>query len=96
MTQQTITIAVPKWTREIAAQPKKSVRGLLKTFAFLKMKGYERETETFRKKYGVAFIQFEKKIKADKKEDFAQWDDYLVWKGLEAAYQKWHKRYKER
>ena len=96
MAQQTITIAVPKWTQEIAVQPKKSVRGLLKTFAFLKMKGYERQTDAFRKRYGVGFIPFEKKIKAGRKENFAQWDDYLVWKGLEAAYQKWQKRYKER
>lgn len=96
MAQQTTTITIPKWARELTTQPQKPVKDLLKTLAFLKMKEYERQTDVFRKKYKIGFTQFEKKIKASKKENFVQWDDYLVWKGMETAYQTWQKRYKER
>lgn len=93
MAQQTITITIPKWTREIAAQPKKSVENLLRTFSFLKMKEYERQIGSFREKYKIAFNRFEKKAQSGKKENAALWDDYLVWKGLELAHQMWEKRY---
>ena len=71
------------------------VRRLFKTIAFLKMKEYERQAQPFRERYDTLFPLFEKKITARKKEDTSIWDDYLVWKGLEAARAKWDRRYKE-
>ncbi|MEK7532110.1 MAG: hypothetical protein AAB579_00685 [Patescibacteria group bacterium] len=96
MAQQTTTITVPKWIQKNAAETKPSVKDLLRTFAFLKMKEYERQTDAFRQKYKTDLIRLEKKIKTGKKENPELWDDYIVWKGLNLAYQKWVKRYKNR
>lgn len=67
----------------------------MKSVAFLKMKEYERQAESFRSRYKTSFRAFEKKIKSRKREDFNAWDDYIVWKGVEAASEKWRNRYKE-
>jgi len=94
MTRQGSTITLPKWIKEISPQPEKYLKSILKTLAFLKMKEYERQMQVFEKKYKTSFPQFEKKLKSQKKEDFNLWDDYLVWKGLYQAYQKWQERTK--
>lgn len=95
MVNQTSTISIPKWAKERALHPVTSVGKMLKTLAFLKMKEYERQIEVFREKRKSTFSQFEKKVTARKKEDPEAWDDYIVWKGLEAARDKWQKRYNE-
>ena len=59
------------------------------------MKEYERQLQIFEAKYKASFPQMEKRIKAEKKENFELWDDYIVWKGLYEAYNKWRKRYQE-
>jgi len=94
MRRQNTTITLPKWLKEVSPHPEKYLKRLLKTLAFLKMKEYERQMQVFEKKYKILFPQFEKKLKSQKKENFKLWDDYLVWKGLYQAYQKWHQRAK--
>ena len=59
------------------------------------MKEYERKMQGFQKKYKLPFSAFEKKVISGKKENARLWDDYIVWKGIDAAYQKWVKRYEE-
>lgn len=95
MANKSSTITLPKWAREIIPRPQKYLKDSLKNLAFLKMKEYERQIQTFKQRYKISFNQFEKKVKSLKKENFKLWDDYLVWKGLNDAYQKWFKRYKE-
>jgi len=89
------TVSLPEWIKEISPQPIKYFKGLLKTVAFLKMKEYQRQIQPYQEKYKLSFDQFEKMVKSQKEENFEIWDDYLVWKGLHLAYQKWLKRYKE-
>lgn len=95
MANKTSTITIPKWVWEISPQPQKYLKEIFKTLAYLKMKEYERQLQPFKEKYKISFEQFEKKVKTQKKENFELWDDYLIWKGLNQAYQKWFKRYKE-
>jgi len=59
---------------------------------------YHRVTEKirlFEKKYGASFSEFEKKLKTSGKEDFAEWDDYMEWKGYEMVLQRLIKEKKE-
>lgn len=94
MANNTSTIVIPKWIKEITPTPSKYVREIFKTLAFWKVKEYERQLQPFQEKYKISFEHFEKKIKSQKGENFENWDDYLIWKGLYSAYQKWLKRYK--
>ena len=71
------------------------VRRLFKSIAFLKMKEYERQIQPLRERHKMPFPAFEKKVALLKKEDDSAWDDYIVWKGLEAAREKWERRYEE-
>lgn len=89
------TITFPKWIKEITPQPEKYLKDLFKAIAFLKMKEYQKQIQPYQEKYHLSFNQFEKKVKSQKKESFEVWDDYLVWRGLYQAYQKWLKRYRE-
>lgn len=95
MANKTSTVTIPKWIREISPQPQKYLREIFKSLAFLKMKEYERQLQPYQKKYKITFEQFEKKVKSQRKENFQLWDDYLIWKGIYQAYQKWLKRYKQ-
>ncbi|MEK7541447.1 MAG: hypothetical protein AAB533_01205 [Patescibacteria group bacterium] len=92
---QRYTSTIPKWAQETMPRATRPVSRLFKSIAFLKMKEYERQTQTFEERHQMPFLMFEKKIGALKKEDAAAWDDYLVWKGLEAAREKWRKRYEQ-
>ena len=93
MARQSSTITLPKWIKEISPEPEKYLKGILKTLAFLKMKEYERQMQVFEKIQNL-FSSIWEKIKTSKKEDFNLWDDYLVWKELYQAYQKWQERTK--
>jgi hypothetical protein len=95
MAASTSSISIPGWVKEFSPRPKKYIKGLFKTLAFLKMKEYERQSEIFRRKYKTSLNRFEKRMNAQKKESFNTWDDYLLWKGLEGAHQKWERRYRE-
>jgi len=94
MANNTSTIIIPKWIKEIAPKPSKYIKEIFRTLAFQKLKEYERQLQPFREKYKISFEKFEKKIKSQRKENFEAWDDYLIWKGAQLAYQKWLKRYK--
>ena len=95
MDNKTATITVPEWTKEITQSPQKYIKDIFRNIAFLKVKEYEREIQPFQEKYKISFEKFEEKAKSQKKENFEIWDDYLVWKGLDLAHQKWLKRYKK-
>lgn len=95
MLNKNSTTIFPEWVKELSPTPEKYIRDFFKNLAFLKMKELEREMEVYEKKYRISFEEFEKKLKKKKKENFKSWDDYLVWKGIYLARQKWFKRYKE-
>lgn len=88
------SLTIPKWAGEAMPRAARPVHELWKNIAFLKMREYERQTGSFRERYRMPFSAFEKKALSRKSERFAEWDDYLVWKGLEAAAEKWRQRYR--
>ncbi|MCK4474039.1 hypothetical protein KAU40_02120 [Candidatus Parcubacteria bacterium] len=93
MNNKTPTIIFPKWIKEVTPNPSRYVKQIFRNLAFLKIKEYERQLQPFQAKYKMSFEQFEEKVKSQKKENFEIWDDYLIWKGLHLAHQKWLKRY---
>jgi len=95
MANNSSTIIIPKWVKEITPSPSKYIREIFRTLAFWKLKEYERQLQPFQEKYKISFEQFEEKVKSQKKENFEIWDDYLIWKGLHLAHQKWLKRYEK-
>jgi len=95
MAQRNFSYTLPKWVTELTPQPKEYLTGILRSVVFAKMKEYERHMQVLESKYKISFSQFEKKVKSQKKENFELWDDYIVWKGLYEAYEKWHKRYQQ-
>ena len=95
MAQRNFSYTIPKWVEELTPQPKKYLTSILRSVAFAKMKEYERQIQPFEAKHRVPFERFEKRIGRQKQERFALWDDYIVWKGLHEAYQRWLNRYRE-
>jgi hypothetical protein len=95
MAQRNISYTIPKWVTELTPQPKKYLTSILRGVAFAKMKEYEKQLQVFQAKYKIPFTEFEKKTSTQKKEQFELWDDYIVWKGLVEAQNKWLKRYQE-
>lgn len=91
--QSSLKLNIPVWIKEITPSPKKYLDHLFKAMAFSKMQEYQRKQEPFKSAYKQDFPAFEKKLKTLKKEDFKKWDDYIIWKGIYQAYQKWLKRY---
>ncbi len=89
----TQTITLPNWVKEITPQPKNYFKKLLRSSAFVKMQEYQKKMQIYKMKYKIEFNDFENKIKLQKKENFEMWDDYIVWQGLNNAYEKWQKRY---
>lgn len=87
------TITLPSWLKEISPQPKIYLKRLLKSSAFVKMQEYKKKLQIYEIKYRTQFDEFEKKVKSLNKENFEMWDDYIIWQGLNKAYEKWQKRY---
>ena|SRR3990170_8092660 len=95
MADRNFSYTLPKWVMELTPYPKQYVASILRNVVFAKMKEYERQRQVFESKYKIPFSQFEKRVKTQKTENFEFWDDYIVWKGLQNAYHKWHKRYQK-
>ena len=60
-----------------------------------KMKEYELAIQEYEIKYGLVFEHFEQQLKANEKEDFEKWDDYIEWKAYSKAYSYWSCVHKE-
>jgi|GEM_PF-2070749 len=65
----------------------KTVIDLLYSSIIFEIHQTQSKLELFRKKYRSSFSDFEKRIKASKRENINQWDDYIEWKGLNKYYQ---------
>ncbi len=84
----------PEWVNELTGEPQQYLNRLLKMVAFSKMQEYDRKQEPFRARYNAEFPAFEKRVVEEDSEDTDAWDDYVVWKGVHAARQKWAERYR--
>lgn len=85
---------LPKWVEEIPNRDEMYVDFWLST-ALVKMQGYAKRAEIYRDKYGVPFDEFSTRVLSAKKENLPEWDDYIVWKGIEEAKNLWLNRYEE-
>jgi len=89
----TMELHVPRWVKEERGEIN-IIRSLLFDAA-TKLEYYRSRTLAFEKKYGLPYEKFEEKIKKDKKENFEEWDDFIIWEGFHQAYREWEKRYEE-
>lgn len=60
-----------------------------------KMTEYKKQMEIFERKYKTEFEEFQKRIRMSEKEDFEEWDDYIIWEGLHKGYMKWKEVYED-
>ena len=72
-----------------------SLKEFLIFYPLTKLGEYKKQIEVFEKKYNMSFQEFEKKVKESEEEIFEEWDDYIIWEGLEKALKIWKKRYEE-
>lgn len=89
------TCKIPNWTKEFAPKPELHIKKLFSAVALTKMNEYMRQIEVFESKYKMKFPQFKKKVNSAKKENFQEWDDFMLWEGLDYLFKKWQKRYQE-
>lgn len=63
--------------------------------ALSKAEYYHSRCKEMEEKYGMDFVSFKKKIEKTKKEDFSEWDDFILWEGYTLGYKEWNKKYEE-
>ncbi|MBC7251990.1 MAG: hypothetical protein H5T62_17150 [Anaerolineae bacterium] len=63
--------------------------------ALRKMQEYARQAEVYERRYNTTFEEFEQRVMTSDTEHLDEWDDYVVWRGLHLAAEKWRKRYEE-
>jgi len=85
---------LPKWTEEIPNKDEMYTNFWIGT-ALVKMQEYNKRSEVYFARYRMPFEKFEKKVLSSKKENLSEWDDYIVWKGIEKARSLWSARYEE-
>ena len=88
-----VVIKLPKWTEKIPNKNEMYVDFWIGT-ALVKMQEYNKKREVYADRYDMPFKKFEHKVLSSKKENPQEWDDYVVWKGIEEAYALWSTRYK--
>jgi len=89
-----MAIHIPTWVFEETTE-EEIIREWSLARALRKMQEYARQEAIYRQRYGLPFEEFEKRVLAAEREDLAEWDDYVVWRGLHLAAEKWRKRYQD-
>lgn len=93
MQKVAMEIHVPKWVKE-----EKGEIDIIQSILFeasAKMEYYRSKILIYEKKYKMSYEKFEEKIKKDKKENFEQWDDFIIWEGFHQVYCEWKERYED-
>ena len=85
---------MPKWTDEVANKDEMYANFWIGT-AMVKTQEYSKRSEVYASRHCMSFKEFEQKVLSSKKENLHEWDDYVVWKGIEEARAIWSTRYKE-
>lgn len=89
----TLTVRVPSWVKKEQAQ--EEFLSSLMGKALLKMEFFRSKMKPFETRYQLSFPEFQKRIEAASKENFAEWDDFIEWEANYSAYVKWEERYLE-
>jgi hypothetical protein len=82
-TTHTIETLLPPRVREEA----------IRSHVLAQMLDLKRRLEPYEQKYKMSFSRFKRKVESLKEENFEMWDDFIVWEGLNDAYQSWKKRF---
>jgi hypothetical protein len=61
--------------------------------ALTKVEYYKSKCKEFEGKYNMDFSSFKKKVETAGEEEFAEWDDLIIWEGYELASHEWMKKY---
>ncbi len=71
---------------------REALSALVHDQAKYKVEHYSKKIKKMEKKYNMAFSDFEAKIKrTTDKENFEEWDDYIIWESDVKALQYWSK-----
>jgi hypothetical protein len=89
-----MAVKVPDWVLEEATEERILIDWST-ALALRKMQEYGRQAEIYERKYSLPFEAFEQRVLSSTQEDFEEWDEYVVWKGLHLAAEKWRQRYQE-
>jgi len=89
-----MAVKVPEWVLEEATEEEILIDWST-ALALRKMQEYARQAEVYKRRYKLPFEEFERRVLSSDKENPEEWDDYVVWKGLHLAAEKWRKRYEE-
>jgi len=89
-----MAVKVPEWVLEEATEEEILIDWST-ALALRKMQEYARQAEVYKQRYKLPFEEFERRVLSSDKENPEEWDDYVVWKGLHLAAEKWRKRYEE-
>ena len=87
-------IKLPKWTEKIPNKNEMYADFWIGT-SLVKMQDYTKRSEVYAARYRMSFKEFEDKVLSSKKENIRDWDDYIIWKGIEEARSLWSVRYEE-
>ena len=89
-----LTINLPSWVADL---PERNglLMDLLLSTALLKVSTYRQHVASFQQRYGMNFKQFEREVLSSHKEKYTAWDDYVIWKGYQEAFNLWERRYRE-
>lgn len=63
--------------------------------ALSKTEYYYSRCKEMEEKYSMDFASFKKQIDEAKKENFSEWDDFILWEGYTLGYEEWKKKYEE-
>ena len=84
-----ITIKAPSWVAE------DDFLSLLRQDLQLKLAYYESQCRSFERKYQKTFVEFNADLRADKQEDFQEWEDYMDWETADSARREIEQRLQE-
>lgn len=90
---QDVTIHLPSTlVNSISTQ---EILELLLDKALGKREYYRSKCQVMEDKYQTDFFTYKQAVEQAEEENFAAWDDLLLWEGYERAYQEWRRKFEE-
>jgi hypothetical protein len=84
-----VIIKAPGWVA------KDDVLSLLRQDLQMKLAYYQSQCRTFEQKYQKSFAEYDAALRAERQEDFQQWEDYMDWEAADSARQEIEQRLQE-
>lgn len=84
-----VIIKAPGWVA------KDDVLSLLRQDLQMKLAYHQSHCRIFEQKYQKTFAEYDTALRAEKQEDFQQWEDYMDWEAADGARQEIERRLQE-